>query len=808
MHPQLPYDGALVEEIAATLDLRAPNAAALDVLARKFDEASGEPFEVVCDLATAVGKTYIAAGLLEYVVAQGVRNVLVVVPSRPILRKTVNNFTRGHAKAVPGLSHDLLVVTGENFERAEVGAALSDPDVVKLFVFTVQQLLRPGEKASRRVRDPNENIGAGLYAHLQASDDLVVIADEHHSYLGKKFSDAIRALDAMALVGLTATVDPKTPDEQVVYRYTLGQAIGDKLVKTPVLVGRRDDRRDIETQLADGVTLLAAKRDAVATFCAQTGASPVNPVMFVVCQSIDDADAVAEILRRPNFFGDEYTDAVLTIHSDAAEDALERLEKVEEPDSPVRVIVSVSMLKEGWDVKNIYVICALRALASQVLTEQTMGRGLRLPFGKLTGIEMLDTLEVLGHDRYEELLRRSGALLQGLVTNRLEDTGLDAVNPTTGLAEPPAPTLGSGVAPAPLAGEAFAGEVVDAPEAGLRVADAEERKAQVAAEADELTNTVGYDPDEPTFYVPQLTRTITASNFSLSDIKEEDFRAIGRSLAATPEEMLKRTKLEVVIVNDRPEIRPAPATDRVLAAPPELNLGEGADVLVAAVLNLGLVKQTRREKAGARRLVDALLEGLGDDAERRLGAFMNTAVGLAGDLVRKRHRSAPAVEDLTITEEPLRPVRFLRGRKVTANRHAKFDPHKAYEGWAKSLVHIEWFDSSTERDLANLLDESDSIARWARLHNGELVVPWRDLRYNPDFAVEDSEGAFWLVETKSDRDLEHPDVLAKKAGAEDWARVVSDETGKRWRYLLVGESQLRSSNGNWGLLTTLSLADA
>jgi len=87
---------------------------------------------------------------------------------------------------------------------------------------------------------------------------------------------------------------------------------------------------------------------------------------------------------------------VLTIHSESSDEALEKLELVEEPSSKVRAIVSVSMLKEGWDVKNIYVICALRALASQVLTEQTLGRGLRLPFGQLTGVEMLDTVEVLG----------------------------------------------------------------------------------------------------------------------------------------------------------------------------------------------------------------------------------------------------------------------------------------------------------------------------------------------------------------------------------------------------------------------------
>jgi len=75
---------------------------------------------------------------------------------------------------------------------------------------------------------------------------------------------------------------------------------------------------------------------------------PVNPVMFIVCQTIDDANEVAEILARPLFFGTNYSDAVLTIHSESSDEALEKLELVEEPSSKVRAIVSVSMLKEGW----------------------------------------------------------------------------------------------------------------------------------------------------------------------------------------------------------------------------------------------------------------------------------------------------------------------------------------------------------------------------------------------------------------------------------------------------------------------------
>jgi len=47
----------------------------------------------------------------------------------------------------------------------------------------------------------------------------VVFADEHHTYYGPGFSDAIRALKPYALVGLTATPHPKTPEDQIVYRY-------------------------------------------------------------------------------------------------------------------------------------------------------------------------------------------------------------------------------------------------------------------------------------------------------------------------------------------------------------------------------------------------------------------------------------------------------------------------------------------------------------------------------------------------------------------------------------------------------------
>src|SRR5690606_3016870 len=151
-------------------------------------------------------------------------------------------------------------------------------------------------------------------------------------------------------------------------------------------------------------------------YAEQTGEPAVNPAMFLVCSTIEEANEVAEILTGPDLLGDP--DQVLTVTSESPDAGLGALSRVEGPDAPVRASVSVQMLKEGWGVKNIYVVCALRALESQALSEQVLGRGLRLPFGQRTGRQMLDTVEVLSHRKFRDLLTDAGTLLEAFFTER------------------------------------------------------------------------------------------------------------------------------------------------------------------------------------------------------------------------------------------------------------------------------------------------------------------------------------------------------------------------------------------------------
>jgi type III restriction enzyme len=366
----------LIQEVAARLDLRTPNQLALETIdaeiAQHFDvDHRAAPLEAVVDVATGVGKTYILAGSMELLAAaHEVRDFVVVVPNNTILRKTVDNFTPGHPKSLLGpMSFQPVVVTTENFATPAMRSALKDSERVKVYVFTVQSLLSPESKPGMRVHKFQEGLGTEFYTHLQGVDPLVVFADEHHSYYGEKWSAAVRELRPWVLLGLTATPDKKTPQDQIIYRYPLSAALADKLVKTPVIVGRKDDRKDSLTKLTDGVTLLQAKAAAVDAYVQATGATPVRPVMLVVAKTIADADEYGEILRSSEFFGGAYADAVLVVHSNSPEKALADLDEVESADSKVRIIISVGKLKEGWDVRNVYVIASMRSSVSEILTE-------------------------------------------------------------------------------------------------------------------------------------------------------------------------------------------------------------------------------------------------------------------------------------------------------------------------------------------------------------------------------------------------------------------------------------------------------
>lgn len=808
------FDGDRIETIAARLDLRRPNQEALEsivaTLAQHYDlEGKEPPFEGVVDVATGVGKTYIMAAAIEYLAADGVRDFAVIAPGRTILEKTVANFTPGSPKSLlGGMEVTPVVITSDNFATAAMRAAMDDPDQVKLYIFTVQALLKPETKVGRKTHKFQEGLGTAFYAHLQSLHHLVVFADEHHMYYGAKFSATVRELNPWALIGLTATPAKSTPPEQIVYRYPLAAAIADKLVKTPVIVGRKDDRSDVETKLLDGVRLLELKAKAIARWCTQTGATPVNPVMFVIAKSIEDAEETARVAEDPGFAGGEYAGKVLTVHSDKADEALAELAKLEEDDNPYRIVVAVGMLKEGWDVKNVYVIASLRALVSELLTEQTLGRGLRLPFGQYTGVELLDTLEVLAHERYEDLLKKAGVLNEDFIDRRTraivkEDAEgqLVVVRETTETERPV--LIGS------AAGEAEASEsaVVESVEDYMAAAE-----AQVTQLSVELAPREGVGP----LKIPRLRMTAVESKFSLADITDHSaFRKLGELLATNPEAELRRTVLSARVVEGpdglrRAEVVRVEAVDKVESPPSLLPLEDLRSRLTNLVLAAPVVPARAQERVAVAPIIDAFMKGLGGDAAELLTSYFDRAAARLVRLVTDEARKFAAKPQYDDVVEIVELNKVRAGRPVTSSdRLGPFKKGVGYEGFKKSLYAQDWFDSGTERDAANIIDGAAEVRVWVRLQRGDLPILWSSAgrEYNPDFIVIEKDGAHWVVEVKMDKEMTSADVAGKREAAKRWAQHVSADpvVGVKWGYVLVSESDVKAATGSWPVLRSLGV---
>jgi type III restriction enzyme len=781
-------------------------------------------FECIVDSATGVGKTYVLAGLIEYLALADppAKNYLILAPGRTIRDKTVRNFTPGDRKSLTtGMRSAPYLVTADNFDSPATRVVMDDPTRTKVYVFTVQALTTAtGE--GRATHDFQEGLGASFYEWLSRLDDLVVIADEHHCYRGPAFSSTIRELHPKLVVGLTATPD-KGDEKLVVYRYPLAAAIADRLVKTPVVVGRRDDRNDVETKLLDGVSLLRLKQTAADQFCRENDLPRLNPVMLVIARDIGEAEEFRDVLDSVSFDQGRWAGKTLLVHSkltgDHKERALSDLEAVEEPDSPVRIIINVGMLKEGWDVKNVYVIASMRASVSEVLTEQTLGRGLRLPFGAYTGIEFLDTLEVLAHERYEQLLAKRNVLNDGFidyytyaetrqrpdgtvtVATRHEPVDADVIpdpvnEPSTGATASPAPA-------APATGPAA-------------ICDFDARQRDGITETTNQDKPVTYLPlaDREPIVIPRLVQKVVPAAVSLNDIFDyTGFEKLGRALAGDYTNDLKRTKIVAQRVDDRTVqvgLREAQGGYQATLAL-DIPLETSRQGLLRAVMAVKGVQQRPAEVGAAKRIVDKMIDQMGPEAAVTLSAFGDRCAQRLKDQVSEMLRQAGSAQvrfedtvEMTVLDKP----RISSRRQSDDHADGAFDRSVAFDGWTKSLYPYAWFDVTPEYKVAQALDRDDNtVLVWARLHRNDIPITWNSegRQYNPDHvAIEIVEGGRhgWLIETKADVNMTSEEVVGKKRGALKWVNVANALGGDntKWHYLLLSETDVKDAQGNWEFL--------
>jgi type III restriction enzyme len=263
-------------------------------------------------------------------------------------------------------------------------------------------------------------------------DELVVVNDEAHHIHDSKLAwfksiqdihNRLKQKDHFLSLQLDVTATPKHNNGaifvQTVSDYPLVEAITQNVVKHPVVPDSASRAKLVEKEsskftekYSDYIHLGVEEWRKVYPEHEKLGK---KAVLFVMTDDTKNCDDVAEYLESTY---PEFKDAVLVIHtnnngeiseadSKKSKEELEKLRKqsnqIDTWDSPYKVIVSVLMLKEGWDVRNVTTIVGLRAYASKsnILPEQTLGRGLRRMY---PGADTAEYVSVVGTEAFMDFV--------------------------------------------------------------------------------------------------------------------------------------------------------------------------------------------------------------------------------------------------------------------------------------------------------------------------------------------------------------------------------------------------------------------
>ena len=826
------YDSSLLESISANFDLRAPNKEALRKLIFTLEGDYDPEVVQTLNLATGVGKTYLMAAFIEYLRHQGAYNVLIVTPGKTVQRKTIQNFRAGSDRYIRGAEGVSIVVTPQDYSGWNTDAVPFDQFSNYIFLFNIQQLIAPrdvdgatadGKVASqqRKIRRFDENSGV-LFDYLKGLDDLVIIADESHLYgnSAKAFNAALKELSPAVTVGLTAS---PSKSDNIIYSYPLYRAIEDKFVKRPVIAYRKegyeDTRESEEQQLHDALKVREVKQRYYDLYAQQQNCKPLKAVAFIVCSDVEHASQVATLLRSPAYLDNQ--DAVLQVDNKHEDEQTQRLlEELDKPHSPVLAVVSVNKLKEGWDVKNIAVVVALRAMASEVLTQQTMGRGLRLPFGKYTGYAHIDQLDIISHQSFQNLLNSEGILQQfGLEEaapggnveefNRKIQNNIEASidydnNEDVNISEKKSHDSSAHYWGVPDNNEL---DLFNASENTVEVRNIDSlihavdnsKISQTAISVETIRNNF---PDV-SYYFPAMRIEIQTLKVFLRDLHNEEIKNAARRITDSGE-YLVREEIRIALDKNKSKLK-AQSAESVEVDSTFIDANSVTKLLINSVLNNPRIGVTPENKANANRIVTVLMQYAPNEhwTEKSLDSASRELETLIKKFVDDTKRQLGEECTIIPIALPCQEERKVPNGKEKYDRiesASEFKRGEFYGPWVKSIYEYESFDSySGEYALANLLDISPDIRWWQRLHpsdNAYIFYTAKD-KYFPDFVVCDTDGMHWIVEGKGKRDEGSDSVEQKRGAAQSNINNILGHPnfeGYEWGYVLAYEDDIKNSD--------------
>lgn len=800
-------------------------------------------------LATGVGKTRLMGAFIAYLYTKhGIKNFFVVAPNTTIYEKLKRdlNDTNSPKYVFKGLgcfSTPPQIITDDEYKEKTISLYESD---IRVFIYNIDKF----NKESANMKRLNEMIGDSFYDYLSNLPDLVLIMDESHHYRAEKGAQALN--DLKPLLGLELTATPlvtkgskQVPFKNVVFEYPLSKAIEDGYTRTPFAVTRSDidfynfgDEQLDKLMLLDGISCHEkAKRQlelyAVNNSTPEQPVRKVKPFMLVVCKDTTHATWVKSYICSEEFREGAYRDKTIVVHSKqkgAESDFNTRLLlDVEKPDNPVEIVIHVNMLKEGWDVNNLYTIVPLRTAASKILREQMVGRGLRLPYGERTGDKDVDAVMLTAHDKFADIIAeaqkgdsifKAGNVIKAeeivpeqvtytQLTIEVEvDKALETAYQQTGIQK--TDTADALLQKATeLITEAVTAHIQTSPEHTVTPAQAQQIVAEVSEKVSEDRDLgdVFRENEMPiaAWMLHQTTETHRAAQakfipiprIKVTDAGVEEYVFVDFDLDMS-EFTHAPIKNELLIQNledmqDRRRIKgdaidfegynPKKVILEQLRAKPEIDYEKCSDLLFKLITQLCDHYVVRYGINGMQNIVMMHKRDIGTKIYKQMmqhfycenGFLQEEVVGTRNYNLQQSYHYKVEVGLFDDFTEDIRSVLFT-GIKRGVFSTAKFD------------------SKDGELTLARVLETDDDVQNWLRPHPKEFNITYNHGRnYEPDFVVE-TESTIYLVEVKGEDKLNDPDVIAKKKRGIQYCEVASrwgKANGyKEWRYLFIPSKQV------------------
>lgn len=810
-------------------------------------------FPSLCfSIATGVGKTRLMGACIAYLYLQKkIRNFFVLAPNLTIYEKLIKDFGDPASpkyvfSGIADFVHNRpVIITGDNY--AEQGGLFGENEI-RINVFNISKFNRDAASPTKgkekgmapRIKRLSEYLGLSYWEYLSNLNDLVILMDEAHRYHADASRNAINELKPVLGLELSATpIDEKGNQfKNVVYEYSLAAALADgKYVKNPAIATRKNfnpkehSDQDIERfKLEDAINIHEDTKTELELYARNNNVKHVKPFVLVVSPNISHAKEVHEYINSDAFFSGAYKGKSLQIDSSASdEENIRLLNTVEDFDNPIEIVIHVNMLAEGWDVTNLYTICPLRKGDSIKLVEQTIGRGLRLPYnGQRTGVDKIDKLTVVSHDNFDKVIeaakdKKSIFNKISLVEISPEEIGIKTEVVTSAskndveLAEQTARV-------ATISDEKErekAKAVVDARKAIVQaiqkvsklpqiesINDLEKPEAVslVMEEIERILNTGQQNifkqdilTEARETYIPVLTsyrkNIIEIPRFTLvpEEVKvwfeDFDLDTTGFSFRLLSEEIIRRG-----LADDNTDI---------------IGVTQGAFVnerldnqLINELLNYPELFYDR-DKLLLRKLANQALTALTDslDDKTQLPILLRQHKRILADRIYNQMMVHFKMGELKFKTSEVLPFVEILPLNYTVLRQDGYRDFKdtvppsevrkyIYRGFLKAC-HFEYkFDSKTEKDFAYILEQDKNVQKWLRPAPNQFRIDWNHSgnRYEPDFVVETVDGIY-LIETKAAKDITHEEVLAKQKAALEYCTRATEYTqatgGKPWKYLLI-----------------------